>query len=46
MVVEVDEVGPGGALWSDLRRLEDGCDVTAETAETGTVHVTFRRRRS
>ncbi len=39
-------LGRGINLWDDLRGLEDGCDVVTETAESGTMHVTFRRRRS
>ena len=37
-------LGRGINLWSDLRGLEDSCDVVTETAESGTVHVTFSRR--
>ncbi len=36
-------LGRGINLWDDLRGLEDGCAVFAETAESGTVHVTFSR---
>jgi dihydrofolate reductase len=36
-------LGSGIRLWDDLRGLESGYDVTAETAESGTVHLTFRR---
>ena len=36
-------LGRGVRLWDDLRGLESGYDVTTETAESGTVHVTFRR---
>ena len=36
-------LGRGIRLWDDLRGLEAGYDVTAETAESGTVHLTFRR---
>ena len=36
-------LGRGIRLWDDLRGLEAGCSVTAETAESGTIHVTFRR---
>jgi dihydrofolate reductase len=36
-------LGSGIRLWDDLRGLESGYDVTAETAETGTIHLTFRR---
>ena len=39
-------LGRGINLWDDLRGLEDGCEVVAETAESGTVHVTFSRRPS
>jgi dihydrofolate reductase len=39
-------LGRGINLWSDLRGLEDGCDVATETAESGTIHVTFTRRSS
>jgi dihydrofolate reductase len=39
-------LGRGINLWDDLRGLEAGCEVVAETAESGTVHVTFSRRRS
>ncbi len=38
-------LGRGINLWDDLRGLEDGCDVISETAESGTLHVTFSRRR-
>lgn len=37
-------LGRGVRLWDDLRMLPGGFDVTSETAESGTVHVTFRRR--
>ncbi|MFC4139572.1 MULTISPECIES: dihydrofolate reductase family protein [unclassified Microbacterium] len=37
-------LGRGDSLWQDLRGLEEGCDVTSEVAESGTIHVTFRRR--
>jgi dihydrofolate reductase len=37
-------LGRGINLWHDLRGLEDGCDVFTETAESGTVHITFTRR--
>jgi hypothetical protein len=37
-------LGRGINLWQDLRGLEDGCDVVTEIAESGTIHVTFRRR--
>lgn len=36
-------LGRGVRLWDDLRGLESGYQVTAETAESGTVHLTFRR---
>lgn len=36
-------LGRGIGLWDDLRGLETGYDVTAETAESGTIHLTFRR---
>ena len=36
-------LGRGIRLWDDLRGLESGYDVLAETAESGTVHLTFRR---
>ena len=36
-------LGRGINLWSDLRGFEDGFDVRTETAESGTVHVTFTR---
>jgi dihydrofolate reductase len=36
-------LGRGINLWSDLRGFEDGCQVKTETAESGTVHVTFTR---
>lgn len=36
-------LGRGINLWHDLRGLEDGYDVITEVAESGTVHVTFRR---
>ncbi len=38
-------LGRGINLWSDLRGFEAGFDVTTETAESGTVHVTFTRAR-
>ena len=37
-------IGSGIRLWDDLRGLEQSCDVVTETAESGTVHVTFSRR--
>ncbi len=36
-------LGRGIRLWDDLRGLESGYRVTAETAESGTTHLTFRR---
>ncbi|MFL6090930.1 MAG: dihydrofolate reductase family protein [Aeromicrobium sp.] len=36
-------LGRGIRLWDDLRGLESGYDVAAETAETATVHLTFSR---
>ena len=36
-------LGRGIRLWDDLRGLESGYEVIAETAENGTVHLTFRR---
>ncbi|WGY00949.1 dihydrofolate reductase family protein [Nocardioides sp. QY071] len=36
-------LGRGIRLWDDLRGLEDGYDVVTETAESGTIHLTFRR---
>lgn len=36
-------LGRGIRLWDDLRGLEEGYQVTAETAESGTVHLTFHR---
>ena len=36
-------LGRGINLWSDLRGFEDGYRVRTETAESGTVHVTFTR---
>lgn len=38
--------GRGIRLWDDLRGLESDCEVKAETAGSGTVHVTFRRQPS
>ena len=36
--------GAGGIrLWDDLRGMESGYEVTAETADSGTTHLTFRR---
>ncbi|MEO8539118.1 MAG: dihydrofolate reductase family protein, partial [bacterium] len=37
-------IGDGIRLWDDLRGLELTHDATTETAESGTVHVTFRRK--
>ncbi len=36
-------LGRGIRLWDDLRGLEAGYTVKAETAESGTVHLTFQR---
>lgn len=36
-------LGRGIRLWDDLRGLDTDYDVTAETAESGTVHLTFSR---
>lgn len=36
-------LGRGIRLWDDLRGLESGYEIIAETAESGTVHLTFRR---
>lgn len=36
-------LGRGINLWNDLRGFEDGYEVRTETAESGTVHVTFAR---
>jgi dihydrofolate reductase len=36
-------LGDGIRLWDDLRGLEAGYEVTTEAAESGVVHVTFRR---
>lgn len=36
-------LGSGVRLWDALRGLEAGYSVTTETAESGTIHVTFRR---
>lgn len=36
-------LGSGIRLWDDLRGLENGYTVTSETAESGIIHVTFRR---
>jgi dihydrofolate reductase len=37
-------LGRGASLWQDLRGLEDSFEVTSEVAESGVIHVTFRRR--
>jgi dihydrofolate reductase len=36
-------IGAGIRLWDDLRGLEAGYAVTSETAESGTIHLTFQR---
>ena len=36
-------LGRGARLWDDLRMLDSDFTVTSETAESGTIHVTFRR---
>ncbi|MFF2298753.1 dihydrofolate reductase family protein [Arthrobacter sp. NPDC058127] len=36
-------LGSGIRLWEDLRGLENDYTVTSETAESGIIHVTFRR---
>ncbi len=36
-------LGRGINLWDDLRGFEDGYHVQTETAESGTLHVTFAR---
>jgi len=36
-------LGRGIRLWDDLRGLENGYSVSSETAESGTVHLTFQR---
>lgn len=36
-------LGQGVSLWEDLRGLEAGYSVRSETAESGTVHLTFER---
>lgn len=36
-------LGGGIRLWDDLRGLEDGYTVKSETAESGTIHLTFCR---
>lgn len=36
-------LGRGTRLWDDLRGLETGYTVKTETAESGTIHLTFER---
>ena len=36
-------LGRGESLWTDLRGLEAGYTVAAETSESGTIHLTFTR---
>jgi dihydrofolate reductase len=36
-------LGRGVRLWDDLRGFESGYEITTETAESGTIHVTFSR---
>ena len=36
-------LGRGIRLWDDLRGFEAGYTVKSETAESGTIHVTFQR---
>ena len=36
-------LGRGVRLWDDLRGLESDYEITTETAESGTIHVTFSR---
>lgn len=36
-------LGAGDRLWDELRSFDTGYDVTTEVAESGVVHVTFRR---
>lgn len=36
-------LGKGGQLWDDVRMLAGDFTVTSETAESGTIHVTFQR---
>lgn len=36
-------LGRGIRLWDDLRGLERGYTAKAETAESGTIHLTFQR---
>lgn len=37
-------LGAGERLWDGVARLEDTHDATTEVAESGTIHLTFRRR--
>jgi len=36
-------LGRGIRLWDDLRGLETGYEIHSETAESGTIHLTFKR---
>lgn len=36
-------LGRGIRLWDDLRGMEEGFSIHSETAESGTVHLTFKR---
>ncbi len=36
-------LGRGIRLWDDLRGLETGYTIKSETAESGTIHLTFQR---
>ncbi len=36
-------LGRDVCLWDDLRKLEQGYEVTSEVASSGTIHVTFSR---
>jgi dihydrofolate reductase len=36
-------LGQGIRLWDDLRGLDQGYDVVSEVAESGVIHVTYRR---
>lgn len=36
-------LGAGIRLWDDLRKLEQGFEVSSEVAPSGTIHVTFKR---
>lgn len=36
-------LGSGIRLWDDLRRFEEGYEVSTAVAESGTTHITFRR---